>query len=137
MTLPRLIHPVPVVIEQIDRASTLYDSDAREAVTQAARDAGITIPGQVKWGTQFGLEPTKTGPREDASGYVLFRRIDLDAASVTLQINDNIKKLGDVDADLYISRLEWIAHYPSAGGPTMVKAHFVDRQPAKQTRGVA
>jgi len=137
MTLPRLLHPVDVYVEKIDRAGTYYDEDAREPAQGAARKTIVVIPGQVKWGTQLGLEPSKGGPREGAVGYVLFRRVDLEAAGVTLQDNDCFKQLGDVDCDLYVDRLEFNSHYPSAGGPTLVKAHFSDRQPAKQTRGVA
>lgn len=137
MTVPNLIHPVPCVIEKINRGATHMDEDAREPITQAARDATVTVPGQVNWGTQMGLEPQKAGPREGAAGYVLFRRVDLAAASITLEDNDRFAKLGDVETDVYIDRLEWQGHYPGAGGPTLVKAYFVDRRPAKQTRGTA
>lgn len=137
MPIPNLLHPVPVVIAKINRAGTRYDNDAREAVTQAARDSAVTVQGQVKWGLQEGLQPTKTGPKEDASGYVLFRRTDLATAGITLEQNDRFASIGGIDTDVYVSRIEWTGHYPSAGGPTMVKAYFADRQPAKQTRGVA
>jgi len=86
---------------------------------------------------QYGLEATKAGARENAVGYVLFRKVDLDAASITLQINDRFAKLGTVDADVYVDRIEHTAHYPDQGGPALVKAHFSDRRPAEQTRGVA
>ncbi len=136
MTLPRLLHPVDISIEKIDRAATVYDPDAREPIFQASRKTIVVVPGQVNWGTQLGLESTKAGPREGAAGYVLFRRVDLDAASITLEDNDRFARLGNVDCDLYVDRLEHEGHYPDHGGPTLVKAYFSDRQPAKQTRGV-
>jgi hypothetical protein len=135
--IPNLLHPVPISVEKIDRASTYYDPDAREPIQQAARATTVVVQGQVNWGTQKGLEPAKAGPREGATGYVLFRRVDLDAAGVTLEDNDRFAKLGDVETDVYVDRLEWEGHYPDQGGPTLVKAYFSDRQPAKQTRGVA
>jgi len=133
--IPKLLHPVPCVIEKIDRAGTIMDEDAREPIQSASRPTTVTVPGQVEWGTQMGLEAAKTGPRETSSGYVLFRRIDLEAAGVTLEDNDRLAKLGDVETDVYINRLEWKGHYPDQGGPTMVKAYFADRAPSKQTRG--
>lgn len=135
MPLPNLLHPVDIHVEKIDRASTAYDHDAREPIMQAARETIVVVPGQVNWGTQKGLEPSKVGPREDASGYVLFRYVDLVAVGVVLEDNDRIAKMGNVDTDVYISKLEPEGHYPDQGGPTLVKAFFVDRQPAKQTRG--
>lgn len=137
MTQPRLLHPVQISIEKIDRATTVYDPDAREPIFQASRKTVVVVPGQVNWGTQKGLEPSKVGPREGASGYVLFRHVDLTAAGIALEDNDRFARLGNVDCDLYVDRLEHEGHYPSAGGPTLVKAYFSDRQPAKQTRGVA
>jgi len=135
--LPRLLHAVPCVIERIDRASTIYDDDAREAISQAQRKPPVTIPGQVKWASQYSLEMTKAGARENSNGYVLFRKVDLDKAGVTLQDNDRIAKMGHVECDLYVDRMEWTAHYADQGGPSLLKAFFSDRQPAKQTRGVA
>ena len=137
MPLPRLLHPVDIHVEKIDRAATAYDHDAREPIVQAARKTIVVVPGQVNWGTQKGLEPSKAGPREGASGYVLFRHTDLTVAGLTLEDNDRFAKLGNVDTDLYVDRLEHTAHYGDQGGPTLVKAYFSDRAPAKQTRGVA
>lgn len=135
MPIPNLLHPVPVKIQQIDKANTFYDEDAREPVQHAARKATVTLPGQAKWGAQFDMSPGKGGISEDAAGYVLFRRVDLGAAGISLQVNDRISQIGDVDTDVYIMKLEWTGHYLSAGGPTLVKAYFADRQPARQTRG--
>lgn len=137
MPIPRLLHAVDIIVERIDRASTLYDDDAREPISQAERKTSITIPGQVKWASQYSLEMTKAGARENSSGYVLFRKVDLDTAGVTLQDNDRIAKMGHVECDLYVDRMEWCGHYADQGGPALLKAFFSDRQPAKQTRGVA
>ena len=50
-------------------------------------------------------------------------------------LDDRFKKIGSVDTDVFITRLEFQGHYPDQGGPTLVKAHFTDRQPSKQRRG--
>lgn len=134
--IPNLIHPCDVKIKQILKSSTIMDEDAREPVQQAKRAATKTVPGQPKWGQQYGLGAGKAGAVEGSDGYVLFRKIDLDAASVTLQPNDRFVQIGHVMTDVYIIKLEWCGHYQDQSGPTMVKAHFADRQPSKQTRGV-
>lgn len=133
--IPRLLHPVPVTIEQIDRGETLYDEDAREPIQQAARKVSKTIPGQVKWFSQFDDKPTRAGTIENASGYVLFRQVDLTAYAVELATEDRFSRIGTRDTDVYVVSLRPVGHYPDQGGHTMIKAFFKDRQPSKQTRG--
>lgn len=131
---PRLLHPVDVRIEQIDTASTVYDEDAREPIQQAARATVVTVKGQAKYGTAQEAEYEAGGLRQGERGYVLFREKDLSAASLTLNINDRFTKIGRVDHDVYISRLEPLGHYGRHGGNTLVKAYFADRQPSKHRR---
>jgi hypothetical protein len=139
MPIPNLIHPVPIEIQKINRAGTLYDDDAREPIQFARRNATLIIPGQVKWASQFKLEQNRVGPVEGASGYVLFRQIDLDAADagagIELEQNDRFIKIGLRETDVYIIDLTPTGHYPDILGHTMLKAWFADRQPQKQKRG--
>jgi len=135
MVLPRLIHPVDVIVEQVDHSTTYYDEDAREEIQIVGRDVQKTVQGQIKWVEQQALSYEKAGVGEGSRGYVLFRKVDLDAASITLQPNDRIKKMGHVDTDVYINRLEWLGHYPDQSGPALIKAYFIDRAPSHQSRG--
>lgn len=135
MPVPRLIHPVPVTIQQIDKSATIMDEDAREPIQSAARPVSKTLNGQVKWQSQFDEQNTRVGTIESASGYVLFRQIDLTAKSIVLQNEDRISRIGTSDTDVYITNLRPVGHYPDQGGHTMIKAFFDDRQPSKQTRG--
>ena len=135
MPLPHLIHPVPVVVEQLSTADTYYDEDAREPIQGGARPVQVTIQGQVEWREQKDVRHMRGGIVENARGYVLFRLIDLAAVSVTLAVEDRFARIGTIDTDVYIHRLAWVGHYPDAGGPTLVKAYFWDRAPARQTRG--
>jgi hypothetical protein len=137
MPVPNLIHPVDVVIEQKDPGKTRYDDRAREAIQHVKRKPSVTVKGQPSWDSQKRVEFQKGGVRESSAGYVLFRKVDLDTAGITLDDGDRFKKIGHVDVDVYVVRLEWTGHYPDQDGPTMVKAHFADRQPSRQTRGVA
>ncbi len=133
---PNLLHPVPVIIEQISIPGTSYDADAREPIQQAARSAAVTLPGQVKYGASKDQRFESSGPQEGERGYVLFRQRDLEKASVTLAVNDRITKIGRVDQDAYVTRLEPLGHYGDYGGNTLVKAYFADRQPSKHRRAI-
>jgi len=135
MTLPFLLHPVPITVERLDTASTLYDEDAREAVQQASRATEVTIPGQVKWGSVDKVEMERQGVAEGADGYVLFRKVDLDAASIELAPNDRITRIGHVETDVYVLKLQPMGHYTDQVGHTLVRAWFEDRTPAKVAHG--
>lgn len=132
MAIPKLIHPCNISIGRIDRSVTLYDEDAREPLQQAARLVSVTVPGQVSWADTLRMETGKGGVIYNAQGYVLFRKADLDSAGFAVQINDRISKMGHVETDVYVERLEWVGHYPDQNGPTLLKAYFSDRLPSKQ-----
>jgi hypothetical protein len=128
---PRLLHPVPVELEQLNIPATVYDLDGREPVQQAARKTVVTLPCQVKYGVAGALGMQSTGITAGENGYVLFRQRDLNFATVTLQIGDRLKSTGNTSLDVYITRLEPLGHYPEWNN-TLVKAYFADRQPSKQ-----
>jgi hypothetical protein len=133
MPLPNLIHPVPVVIRQIDKANTAYDEEYREPIQRVARRNNTTLPGQVKWANDKRVQYTRGGNRYDADGYVLFRYVDLASVGITLNINDRFMEIGGLAVDVYIKHFQPQGHYPDAGGPTLVKAFFGDKDPAKQS----
>ncbi len=136
MVMPNLIHPVPVTIQQFDIAATIQDDDYREPVQQAARKANVTIVrGQPKWSGEKDLTYTKGGVQLKADGYVLFRYKDLEAASVELRDNDRFTLIGKQVVDVYIVKLRPLGHYTDQSGETLVKAFFMDRQPARQGLG--
>ena len=133
--IPRLIHPVNIQIQVLDRSSTFYDDEMREPIQQSVRGSTVTVPGQVKWGSDQAGISRREGTEESSDGYVLFRLVDLAANGVTLKREDRFIKLGTIETDVYVQRLEYTGHYSDQGGPTMVKAHFVDAQPSRQTKG--
>ena len=135
MTLPNLLHPVPITIQQRDIAVTKYDDDFREPIQKVSRTISKIIPGQVKWGIEDSLNLTKGGIQEKSNGYILFRYVDLAASKVVLQLGDRFANIGGLIVDLYITGFQPIGHYPSAGGPTLLKVFFADRQPSKQGHG--
>jgi len=135
MTQPNLLHPVPVQVQSLDKANTMYDEHTREPIQQASHSVTKTVQGQPRWGVAAGLEMSNNGPQENAAGYVLFRHVDLDAAELTLKENDRFIKIGNQEVDVYIVSLRYEGHYSDAGGSTLVKAFFRDRQPSRQRLG--
>lgn len=135
MPIPNLSHPVPIIIRQLDKATTLYDDDYREPIQQSRRLAAVTIPGQVSWGNDKRLVETRGGVELTSTGYVVFRYVDLNGMGITLQLDDRITSMGGVTCDLYIVSFRPMGHYPDVGGPTLLKALFDDRQPMRQGLG--
>lgn len=131
MVLPRLIHPVPVSIERISKATTPMDAEFAEPIGAARRLAPVTVQGQPKWMAEQEIDVDGSGAKVKTRGYVLFRYVDLSAASVVLQLNDRLLSQGFIAGSWYIVKLEPVAHYPDQGGATMVKAWISDRAPAK------
>ena len=131
MPQPRLIHPVPIQIKQLDAANTITDEDFREPVMQSKRSVAKTIMGQVKWWSATGMEFSEGGRSEEYTGYVLFRYIDLSAQSITINNNDKIIKIGNIDYELYVTKMNPMGFYSNLG-PTLLKVFFLDRQPARQ-----
>lgn len=132
---PRLIHPVPVTIEQIKTGSTVYDDDMREPVQQAARASTAVVPGQIAWGADRNYQGAAQGPQEASDGYVTFRYADLKAQGVELRREDRFARFGCQEVDVYVVKVQPLGHYADQGGASLVRAYFSDRQPSKQTRG--
>lgn len=134
MPIPNLLHPVPVTLRTLDRASTVFDPDYKEQLQREARGEPVVCPGQVAWVSDQARNMGPGGASEDSDGYVLFRYVDLGARGITLKREDQITSLGTLAVDVYIVRLTPQGHYSDTAGPTLVKAWFKDRQPARQGR---
>lgn len=133
MVLPRLIHPVPITIEQIDRSTTVYDDDFREEVQRVERGAPVTVSGQVSWEIDKRFRSSLGGAIEDSEGYVLFRFVDLTTAGVTLKREDRFTSLGNYACDVFVTALQPIGHYQDQGGPAMIRAFFKSQQEDSKT----
>jgi len=126
---PDLIHPIPVEINQIDKDSTEWDDNAREAVRTIARPAVIKLSAQVSWSIKDDPNPEKMGISEEARGYLLFLRKDLLNRSITISRGDKISKIGHDTVELYVLGLTPAGHYPDQGGASLLQAYFGDRNP--------
>lgn len=138
MPTPRLLHPVPVYLRQIDRTFTAkQDTDIREPIGQARRRKKPTrLVAQIADGETDTVVASEGGTLKRSDGYLLFRTADLRGARVTLQEGDRIVQIGDQpndrEVDLYLTRFKFIGHYPRARGATLVKAFYNDRHPSRQ-----
>jgi hypothetical protein len=139
MPIPNLLHKTLITIRQQNRTQTEWDDDAREAIQEVKKDNDVKLHGQVSFkGAGRGdmsLEFTKGGVNETALGYILFRFVDLNARNIELQRNDQIVQMGHRAVDLWIERLTPEGHYADTDGPSLIKAHFSDRKPARNTPG--
>lgn len=133
MAIPNLIHPIDIDIEQIDKGATIYDPDTREPIQQASRTATITLKGQPRWRRLDAVSMHRGGDRLEAKGYIVFRKEDLDALGIEININDKITRIGHTDVEYFVVEREWIAHLPRFNGPSLMKAWFNDRRPSKQS----
>jgi hypothetical protein len=136
----RLLHPISIEVEKIQRAVAPMDPDYSEPIQQAVRGPRIICPGQVQWGMDERLRATLNGAEQESEGYVLFLRKDLRAVGlIEIAQNDRFTSFGSghnkVDVDLYVVGLRYQVHYPDSRGAQMVKAFFKDRFPSKQNRG--
>lgn len=133
---PNLIHPVPVEIQQIDRAQTVVDEDFGEEVENVARSATVTVPGQIRWRAFKRASFSARGLEEKADGYITFRPIDLRAQGITqLQAGDRIVGIGSgankMTVTLFVVNTEPLGHYSDIAGPGLVRAYFKSRHPVK------
>jgi len=129
---PRLIHPIPVQIAQIDRSATIYDDRAREPIGGAAHEVIINLVAQIKWKTIGKPDPNFSGPREKDNCYMLFRHTDLAAAGKVLNRGDRVRKIGTREVNMFITFFEDMGHYTDQGGATLMKAWAGDRNPDQQ-----
>jgi hypothetical protein len=111
------------------------DNDFREPIQQAARSSNVVAKGQIKFFTQEELNLERGGSQVDGTGFVLFRYRDLKKLNITLKLTDRFIKLGNIDVDLYVVRIESKGHYPDKGGATLVRCYFEDRTPSRQNAG--
>lgn len=134
MPTPRLIHPIEVQVLPADKAATPMDRDAREPIRSVKRSEAITIPAQVQPRSPGDPRWTATGPLDSATGYLLFRRIDLEEAGWTPSPTggDRVVAIGTRETDLYTLQDEDGGHYASEGGASLVVVYYSDRRPSSK-----
>lgn len=105
--IPRLVHPVTVVVEQIAHGSQTIDPVFQQPVgtpTKATR----TLRGQVSTQRAQSLQMNPGGAEAttNSDGHVVFEKHALDLAGVTLHQGDVIVSEGGVSVRHRITRIE-------------------------------
>lgn len=134
LPLPRLLHPVWVVIRQVRKDETNYDRDAREPIGKAKRDTDTGLYAQISR-KPVQVKAAREGNIVEYDGYVLFLKTDLVAEGITIKYHDQIIQIGEgnarEDVNIYIEMIQPRGHNPNYGGHTLVKAWFKDKSPVR------
>lgn len=150
MTIPNLIHPIPVEIQRVVTGVTVMDTISREPVRQLWKSGQgpgtgtvFSIDAQVNWldGKVASPKLTRGGVEEKSKGYLLFRVFDLFAEGVATENADGTYSLGIVRGDrivrigrrrtnFYVLFFRDVGNYPDELGSTLLEVHFVDRSPS-------
>jgi hypothetical protein len=122
--IPRLIHPVDVLVDQVDIATTTIDTDFREPVNPggATFRPSVRLRAQNTWGAKDEFRRSMGGDEFQADGHLTFLRADLDAAGVQLHKGDRISAAADQTYRYRVVAVEPAGHYN--GRPYLVKAMF-------------
>lgn len=153
MPIPRLHHPVPIIMELMDRSDTVYDPYAREPVGQVLREGEsprsgdrVTIKAQVSFyysgAKQDYPMATDIGIDEKTMGYFACRYKDLISLGLVTETNgaytninlkrgDRIIQIGKQTVNYYVTGFKPFAHYPNQK-QTMLQVNFEDRHPGYQ-----
>ena len=124
---PRLIHPLPVILEQLNRGGTDWDPDFDEPVEgEATYDDPVTLSGQVNYSAVSQLVTGGSAWLKDSIGRLVFLKADLEAAGITLGIGDKITSIDGREVAYYILEPRPQGHYDTA---TLIFAFFGDKEP--------
>lgn len=130
--IPELVEPSTVVIERLDRSTTVYDLRAREPVKGVSRLPAVTLQAQVSWGrsAKFAYRGQGQGGLvAQASGYLVFRTADLDEAGVVLGQGDKVVTIAGRQGDVYLSEKIYAGHH--YGEPQLEIWDFDDQAPKR------
>lgn len=120
---PRLIHPVQVVVAQVDPAGQTLDPDFGTPQGTPAR-IERHLHGQVRLtrGQQLQMTPGGASPLANAIGQVVFERAALERASVKIQPGDVITQVDGAPVRYRVLRVD--PHGTYGGRTWLVMAVF-------------
>jgi len=155
MPQPKLIHPVNVTLELMDRDNSFFDQHAREPVRQLVREGAApntgtrtTVKAQVSFyfaGAKLDYpEWERSGVIERTMGYLALRFLDMKRAGlltvdadgkftdVKIKRGDRIVYLEHRPVNLFVTGFKDFGHYPKRG-QTLFQVNFDDRHPSAQS----
>lgn len=133
MPNPNLVQPVPVQILTIKKDETRYDDRAREPIRTAhLSPTPITMFAQVQFRDEETPDPQETGTVLKTRGTLVFLLTDLAKNGITiLDRGDKVVQIGPRVVNYFIVSSFHLGHKTDAGGPTMLKCAFGDRNPVQ------
>jgi len=127
---PILIHPVDITVRPIDTAATSWDRSAREPIPQVKRTALVAIKAQRDWRRREHRKATPAGPVDEADGFFVFLRRDLDTVGWVPEPGDRIETVEGEAVELYLLSEGQRRGTYSRTGHTL-KAPFGSRRPRR------
>ena len=126
MVQPRLIHPIDVVIQKINRTETEWDPDFEEPTGDSViqYDDPMTLKGQVNYTTVSQISTGGATWLKDSLGRIVFRKKDLAEAGIELELMDKIISIDDQEVEYYVLEARPQGHYRHS---TLVYAFFGDK----------
>lgn len=109
---PRLIHPVEVVIEQVDADATVIDPDFEQPIGEVVRVA-LTLRAQQRLtrGNMLRQGAAGADPLANAVGHLVFEIEALERASQSPRVGDRITRIGLEAVDYRVLAIEDRAPY--------------------------
>lgn len=127
---PRLIHPVWIIVQKVDKDNTEYRANAREAIKTVERGPEVRVRAQVQWARRKDPNAARTGIVHGASGYVLFDMRDLETLDYTPGDGDRITTIGALTGlSLYMTAQTPAGHYD--GRHWLLRVDFTDKAPGR------
>lgn len=104
---PKLIHPIDVVLKNVDKSGTTYDDDFDEPSGDVVYGTAFTISGQVRLNKFNRFEGNITGFEYKGDGYVLVTKAD----ATKIEINAMITTIDGESVEYYVLEKAPSAHY--------------------------
>lgn len=127
MPVPRLLRPALLVVEAIEKGTTVYDDDYREPIGDPDRTEYRIMAQRSNVHRQMPAFE-QAGVNEQVRGWFTIRIRDAEALGWTPRRGDRFVKFGRHGIELYAVNPEPIGHWEK--GATLLRIYFSDRRPA-------
>ena len=135
---PNLLNAILVELQQIDESGTVFDNRRRGTSNVVKRSISFSIQAQIVFVDGEFIEKSKgKNPDErnlagnvlSTMGYIIVRKIDLDAQNKELKNGDKMISYGTPEkpCELFLIGQKEAAHYTDKGHNTLQKWYFQDR----------
>ena len=111
--IPRLIHPIQVLVEQVDVEATEVDPDFRESRSMqgATFQPGTCLAAQIRWGAKDEYRRSLGGDEYKADGHFTFLVDELARVGLTLHKGDRVSSVADQTMRYRITEIRPAGHY--------------------------